>query len=189
MRPPLPPRIDKKDFGCPDWKPDILTEWETAFPTSLHWWCTNGNISPHLVSIIWIQGRGLSLQIHPISPSHRFLLARHDLVNPRCLFFDILSPCDLVCQCSKCIECDNKIFNLICILRGRWGWIKRERWRGREEGGNVIDELRCNDKGLCQVYTEYITAWGSERCACLLVMVNVWFQVEEVHLMPCHKIK
>lgn len=29
----------------------------------------------------------------------------------------MLSPCDLVCQCSKCIECDNKIFNLICILK------------------------------------------------------------------------
>lgn len=81
-----------------------------------HWCCSNGHIATHLVSIVRIQGRARPIRSVQISPAHRFVPARHDLVNPRCLLYDMPSHCDLVCWRSKCIECDNKIFNLICIL-------------------------------------------------------------------------
>lgn len=133
-----------EDLGRPHWNLDSSLNGEPSSLRLLRWWCTNGNIRPHLVSIIWDSGQGPSRQIHPISPTHRFVLARQDLVNPRCLFYDMLSPCDSVCQLSKCIECDNKIFNLICILK-REAMENRQGGRG---GRNVLDEISCNEKVL-----------------------------------------
>lgn len=121
----------------------ILTGQAALVLTSLrllHWWCTNGKHQApsgvhHLDS-----GQGLFQQIHPISPPHRFLLARHDLANPRCLFYDMLSPRDFVCQRSKCIECDNKIFNLICIRKKEV--VENKDWVGERDRREATSSLK-----------------------------------------------
>lgn len=57
----------------------------------------------------------------------------------------MLSSCDLVCQRSKCIECDNKIFNLICILKREAVLNEKEAgWGGAEGEAFAPGELRQN---------------------------------------------
>lgn len=49
-----------QDLGCLCFKAGFCVEWKPLvliLLCLLHWWCTNGNIRPHLVPVIWIQGR------------------------------------------------------------------------------------------------------------------------------------
>jgi len=96
----------------------------------------------------------------------------------------MLSPCDLVCRRSKCIERDNKIFNLICILR-RETAENKEQVRERDAEGELMFSMSSDVmRKVCVGFMKRQAA-DTRNWVQLLVDKRVSAGVRCVHEMVC----